>query len=716
MWLSEDIKNKAKKILSGLTIRQKIGQLNQVQWSGGASSPKKDKELLDMIRNGDVGSVIFAFNAYAGSEEKPFNDTEFRETMQHTAVEESETGIPLLFGRDVIHGHKTVFPVPLAMCASFNFDLIREAYQCITDEALQYGINWLLTPMLDLCRDPRWGRIIECTGEDPFVGEQFAKAAVSGIQGVKVPFNAASCAKHYIGYGASEGGRDYARTEISDYSLYNYYLKAFKAAIDSNVLTVMSSFNEMNGEPVSSSKRLITDILRGELGFDGFVVSDWDAVIQLIKQGVAIDKREAARLALNAGVDIDMVDRTYIDSLEELVLNGQVSMETLDNAVLRILEVKFALNLFENPYIEPRDINIERHIQKANELCRESIVLLKNKDNILPLDRNDKFALAGPMLHDARSILGSWTLDGDEKYIVTIADGIRKYNNSFELDSFYAAGQNRYDFENCETVILALGESYDVTGEARSLSDISLACEQKYLIRRMKKLGKKVVAVISAGRPLALEDIDKDIDAILWVWHGGSRTGSAVAEILFGEYLPCGRLPVTMPRCTGQIPIYYNCPPSGRHVDGYYMDEKIQVNFEDGKSSPLYPFGYGLGYSSIEYSDIICNKNEYNIKEIEKGISIGVQIKNTGNTDMTEVVQCYVRDVKSSLTRPMKELKAVKKIFINKDETVTVEFTLNKNAFGFFASDGRWVIENGEFEIFIGENSLTNRKCSIYIK
>lgn len=716
MWMNEIIENQAKEILGRMTTGQKIGQLTQMCWSGALSSEERNSKLLQLIREDKIGSVILAVNAYAGSDEKTFSDREFIDEMQRVATEESETKIPLLIGRDVIHGHHIVYPIPLALGASFNFDLIKNAYEDIAEEALYYGINWTYTPMLDISRDPRWGRIIESPGEDPYIGEQMARAVVLGIQGEKLPVKMAACAKHFIGYGASEGGRDYNQTDISDYTMRNYYLKAFKGAVDANVMTFMSSFNEVSGQPTTSSKYLLTDVLKGELGFNGFVISDWGAVAQLINQGVAEDKREAAKLAINAGLDVEMSDSCYSNNLEDLLSSGEVTMETLDEAVLRVLRVKVAMDLFNKPYTEKLIPSIDEHMKRARELARECIVLLKNKDKILPIDKDETFAVAGPMLHDTRAILGSWTLDGDESLSVTVFDGLKSVNkNLFELDCFGSPTNRRPEFAKCEKVVLVLGESHEVTGEARSLSDISLSEEQKALIKRMKKLGKKVIAVICAGRPLALEDIEEYLDAIVYAWHSGTQTGNAVADIIFGDYSPSGRLPVTFPRVTGQVPIYYNFPPSGRNVNGYYEKNRIMANYEDLKDSPLYPFGYGLSFTNFEYSNIMTDKCVYTTYEAKEGIQFAVKVKNTGNYNAKEVIQCYIRDKKSTMTRPIKELKATKKIYLKSGEEKTVTFELRTSDFSYYNANGKFVMENGEFDIFIGENSLTERKTTIRI-
>ncbi len=696
-----NIKERAKSILDTLTLQEKLGQLNMV-----CIQPEVD-EIKELIRAGQVGSVIMAGSIIPCDSDNTF----FKETideLQKTAVEESHSKIPLMIGRDVIHGHQIVYPIALAMSASFNFELIKQAYSETADEALCDGINWTFSPMLDLSRDPRWGRIIEGPGEDPYVGAMAAKAAVEGIQGTEIPYKMAACAKHYLGYGASEGGRDYHRTEISDYSLRNFYTKAFKGAADANVLTVMNSFNEINGQPTTSSRYYLTDILRGELGFGGFVVSDAGCVHQLTHQCVAKDYKEAAKLAVNAGLDMEM-NKLCFDHLEELVNDGEVSMETIDTAVLRILEVKLKLGLFEEPYSKYHSFDVNKHLETARKLSGECCILLKNKDNILPLNKDEKIGITGPFLNDKRNMLGSWTLDFNLDYVTTIADAIKAAApNAVELDSL------RYtDSRNCDTVVAVIGENYSLTGEAHSVADISLDKAQAEMIHTLKRLGKKVVAVISAGRPLALGEIEDEVDAILYVWHGGTQTGLATADVLFGDVCPSGRVPMTFARATGQIPIYYNCPPSGRLVNGYYSDDIRYPNYEDVLSTPLYPFGYGLSYTEFKYSEVNAEKTKFTLDELKAGVKFSVTVSNVGKRGAKEVVQLYIRDVYSSYTRPLKELKGFEKLYIEAAESEKIEFTLTEKDLGYFTPGGEYVVEKGEFEIFIGHDSYTDNKVTV---
>lgn len=697
-----NIKQRAKEILDTLTLDEKLGQLNLL-----FIRHHNIAEMKQMIRDGGAGAVIIAEGAFAGDGDSSLYRPNIDE-LQRTSVEESDKKIPLLFGRDIIHGHKIVFPIPLAMSASFNFELIKEAYRHTAQEALCDGINWTYTPMLDTSRDPRWGRVIEGAGEDPYLGSKLAEAVVKGVQGESYPYKMAACAKHYIGYGASEGGRDYHRCEISDYSLRNFYTKAFKSAAKADVLSVMSSFNEINGTPTTSSKYYLTDILRDELGFDGFVVSDWGAVYQLIRQGVARDKKEAAELSINAGLDMEMTISCF-SYLKELLDEGKVTYDRIDEAVLHILEAKLKLGLFENPYPEYDTFDEKLHLDTAKKLSDECAVLLKNKDNILPLDKNAVVGICGPYAEEKRDLLGSWALDFDLDYVTSIKDAVM----DIAPNSVFVPEYKQRDMNDLDTVIVALGEHAGVTGEAHSVANIALDYEQALLVKKLKRLGKKVIAVISAGRPLDLSEIENEADAILYVWHAGTQTALSTADLLFGNKVPSGRLPMTFPRATGQVPIFYNCPPSGRDCDGYYSDTQTISNYEDILSTPLYPFGYGLSYTEFSYSNITVDKNTFTEDDLKQGIKVSVTVSNIGNYDAKEVVQVYVRDIKSSYTRPIKELKAAKKIYIESTKSTQVEFYLDEEAFGYFNPKGEFIIEKGEFDIFIGHDSYTQNKITI---
>ena len=710
-----DIEKRIDELLSKMTIEEKVGQLTQVFiYSDNADKIKEE------VKKGRVGSLILALSAHAGNDPQELMAYENLNKIQRIAVEQSPNGIPLMNGRDVIHGHKTVFPIPLGMAAAFDSELVEKSYRAIAEEAACDGIHWSFAPMLDLSRDPRWGRIIESPGEDPYVGACVAKAVVKGFQtdDLSSETSIAACAKHYIGYGASEGGRDYHKAEISDYALRNYYLKSFKGAVSAGVATVMSSFNEVAGQAVSSSKYLMSDILRGELGFDGFVVSDWFAIEQLIKQGVCVDRKDCAKSALNAGVDMDMVDNCYIDYLEELVNKGEVSTETLDEAVRRVLRIKFRCGLFDHSYTEKLTYNKEEHLKIAYEMSAESIVLLKNEDNILPLDKNAKVGVVGPFANDRRAPMGSWMLDGIVEDTVTLVEGMKKAAPDAEILSTTSVLHDEMMFtvRRADVVVLALGESNTVTGEARSLSNIELSDDQKALIMRMKNLGKPVIGVISCGRPIAMQSIEPLLDGIIYSWHAGTQFGAAVGDILFGNYNPNGKLPVTLPRVTGQIPLYYGHPSSGRDCNGYYGEEN-NFNYEDCFGTPVYEFGYGLSYTDFAITDIKTDENKMKLEDIENGkvFKISVNVKNCGIYDGKEVVQCYVNDVISSMTRPVRELCGFEKVFVKNDEEKEVSFEIGKNALGFYNREGNFTVEKGTFEIFIGNSCYATEKIEIEV-
>jgi len=705
-------------VLSKMTLSEKIGQLNQIT---GPTEESQIEEIKEKIRNGEVGSIILALSSTAGNDEQGHVNMELYNELQRVAVEESRCKIPIIYGRDVIHGHRTVYPIPLATAASFNDELVEKCYRNIAKEATTDGIHWTFSPMLDLCHDPRWGRVIECPGEDPFVGASMATAVVKGFQGddLSNEDSLVACAKHYIGYGASEGGRDYHRTEISDTTLFNYYTPAFRAAVEAGVGTVMSSFNDINGTPTSGSKKYLTDILRGKLGFDGFVVSDWGAVEQLEKQGFAKDRADCAKIALTAGLDLDMADNCYIENLGQLVNDGEVSLDIIDEAVRRILTIKAKAGLFENPYRKHKNIDYKKHQKDALELAEESMVLLKN-DGVLPIKKNSKIALAGPFTKERRTLLGSWTLDGHEDETPNLLEALENTIEGGEVfyqnTPFGVFDGSHYLFSDADVIVLALGESNYATGENRAVSDISLDVAQIELIKKMKATGKKVVGVFFCGRPIAMDGVADNLDAVIYAWHSGSQTANAVCNILFGDKNPCGRTPITFPRKSGHIPLYYNVTSSGRPVDCYY-NENPQNCYLDSIPTPYYPFGYGLSYTKFEYSKPKVSKREISLEEIKNGdkFIFSVDVKNAGDYDGKETVQLYIRDKVASVMRPIRELKGYKKLIIKKGETSTVTFEIGFEQLGFYNENGEYLVEKGDFDIFIGENCLSENKISIAV-
>jgi beta-glucosidase len=700
-----NIEAKIGKILSKMSIHEKIGQLNQLSFDDIHNENFEEK-----IRNGEVGALILAWGAYAGNAEQGAIPIKRLNELQRIAVEESNSGIPLLMGRDVIHGHKVVFPIPLAMAASFNMEKVRLAYENIGSEATSEGIKWAFTPMLDLSRDPRWGRVAEGPGEDPYLGSEMAKAIVKGLQreNHKEKAAMAACAKHYIGYGASEGGRDYYRTEISDSTLRNYYLPAFRAAVNAGVATVMNSFNDICGQPVTSSKYLVNSLLKKELGFDGFVVSDYGATKQLERQGTAANERECAAHAIEAGIDMDMAVECYAKNLEELVLSERISEDTLDEAVRRVLRVKLRFGLFDNPYTEAQAADFEKHRENALKLASECVVLLKNEDGLLPLDKKKSVLLTGSMADEKKDHFGAWVIDGEADEIVSIHEAMSAAAGSaLTFVSSRHINDVLISARNVDTVVVAIGESRRVSGEWRSLANIELSFEETELLKRLKYLGKKVIALVCAGRPLALEEAESYCDAVVYAWHLGTMAGEAISRVVYGDENPSGHLPISLPRRTGQIPIYYNSTPSGRPVDGYYENS---FNYIDCKSTPLYPFGYGLSYSDFKIKSIIINEKTVSIKELEEGkkVTVDVNIENAGKTDGKHLLQCYIRDKVSSLMRPIKELVAFEKVFIKAGETRKVELKLDFNSFAYYNADKQYVVEKGDFEIYIGDSSYAS--------
>lgn len=706
-------------MLSKMTLREKLGQLNQPE------TPRAENvdTVKDQIRRGEVGSILMSVGATAGNDAQGAIDVAFYNELQRIAVEESPNGIPLIFGRDVIHGHRTVYPIPLAMAASFDYDLIEKCYRDIAEEASNDSVHWSFAPMLDLCHDPRWGRVIEGTGEDPLIGSYMARTVVKSFQtdDLTDKSSIAACAKHFIGYGAAEGGRDYHHAEISNYNLYNYYLPAFRSAVEEGVATVMSSFNDINGQPVTSSKFHLTDVLRKQLGFEGFVVSDYAAIEMLIHNGVAANKTEAAELAINAGVDMDMWDYCYLDELEKAVESGAVSEETIDEAVRRVLRIKFAKGLFNSPYCNSQKIDREEHLVNARKLASESMVLLKNENKILPLDKSSKIALIGPYIKERRSLLGSWTIDGKEEETPNLYEEILKktagigsvYTNPDPTGIF---DDSVYTINRADVVVLALGESWRATGENRAVSNITITEAQRNLIKTVKGQGKKVIGVFFCGRPIAMQGIAEDLDAILYAWHSGSETAGAVCDILFGDTVPSGRLPITMPRLATHIPLYYNCFSCGHSVNGYY-GENPQENYVDSLAVPYYPFGYGLSYTDFKYDQIKCDKNELTLEEIEadKTFNFSIEISNIGEYDGFETAQLYIRDVVAKNMRPLRELKKFERVFVEKGKKTIVNFSLGLKDLGYYDTLGNFTIEKGIFEIYIGENALTERKIEISV-
>lgn len=695
------------KIISNLSLKEKIAQISQILYLNN------HEEVVERLKKEPIGSLIMATDALSGNKELDAVSEEKMNELQEISMKYH--GIPLLFGTDIIHGYDITYPVPLAMTAAFDPDAVKEAFKNIAEEGRKGGINWTFTPMLDVSRDPRWGRVIEGPGEDPYLGEKLAESVVKGVQGDGDKVYMAACAKHYVGYGRSEGGRDYHSTDISDFQLRNYYLRAFKSAVKSGCSTVMNSFNEISGMPTAASRYLLTDVLRGEFGFEGFVISDWGAIVQLIRQGIARDKKDCAELSINAGLDMDMCDNCFYDNLKELVSEGKVSMETIDEAVRRVLRVKNSMGLFEEPYIPTKSMDLESHKKLARELAADSIVLLKNENNALPLKPEDNIAVAGEFLEDKRNILGSWASLFELRNSVTILDGLKAVSDNIQVHEF-GCEDTRLMFK--DAVVLVLGEHYSITGESSNLSSIELTEKQKEMIKIAKRMNKRVIGVLMFSRPRAMEDIIDKFDAVVYAWHGGSEMGNAVADVLFGKVSPSGKLPMTLPRVTGQVPIYYNAPPSGRDCNGYYGDKNYILNYFDCSGRPLYPFGYGLSYSEFEIKDIKVKEDEISLDDLRAGkkFKISAKVKNTGKTDSKFVTMCFIRDDLASMTRPLKELKAFDKSMYKSGEKKEVIFELGFDDLGFYRADSKYAVEPGTFKIYVGQDSYAEDYVQITVK
>lgn len=713
---AHSIRHRTDELLSGMTLAQKIGQITQLYYDGS-----NFEEMQKIIRTVQPGSLIVCGSALAGNEEQMPICRERLDALQNTAVKEN--GIPILFGRDIIHGHRVVLPVPLTMSAAFDPALVQEGYDAIRQEAVYEGIKWTFAPMADLGRDPRWGRIIEGPGEDPYVGEQMAAAIVRGFQTEDLSDEQAiaACAKHFVGYGASEGGRDYNHTEIGDYLLQNTYLPAFRSAIRAGVATVMAGFNDVNGIPLSGNRRLVTEVLRNQLHFNGFVVSDWDAIRQMMAfSGFAADKKDAARLALQAGVDMDMADRCYLENMEALVSEGTISTEELDEAVRRILSVKLRMGLFEHPNNRPVAYDTQAHLALAQRLAEESIVLLKNEKQLLPLDKQAAIGFAGPYLHNKTELVGSWALDTDYRLVSSPAEAIRAIAPGAQLsdpqkDTYLQVPWLR----DCQALVLMLGEGRQVTGEAHCLAEPTLPAEQLDMARKARRLGIPVVGVFFFARPIVLGEEESLFDAILYAGHGGTRAAEAIAAVLYGDAEPGGRLPFSIPRSVGQIPLYYNAQPGARQINGYYNDENpYHRNYLDCSGSPTYPFGYGLSYTNFRLSEPEVSHTRLSAQAVREAarFTLCCTVENVGDRPGSTVVQLYVRDVLASRMRPLRALRDFVKVQLRPGERRTVELSVGYEDLGFYLEDGSFILEPGEFILYYGTDCTAANSVTVTVE
>jgi beta-glucosidase len=711
---------KADSILKLMTLEEKIGQLSLFTSDWDVTGPVMNNNYKQLIKEGKAGAIFNAFTV------------DYVRSLQKIAVEESRLKIPLIFGYDVIHGHRTIFPIPLAQASSWDIESIEKSEQIAASEATAEGINWAYSPMVDISRDPRWGRVMEGAGEDVWLGSKIAAARVKGFQGenLAAPNTLLACVKHFAAYGGAEAGRDYNPVEMSQQMLFENYLPTYKAAVDAGVATVMTSFNDISGTPSTSNAWLLNDLLRKQWGFNGFVVTDYTSINELIPHGVAADSAEAGMLAVNAGVDMDMQGNIYNSKLVELVKQGKVTEETIDNAVKRILVAKYKLGLFDDPYRycnktrEKEEVMSPDNIAFARKFVAKSCVLLKNENSLLPLSMPLKsIAVIGPLANAKQDMLGSWSAAGDGKKCVTLLEGLSSslngetsitYETGCGIDDNSTAGFAKAvaAAKRAQVVILALGESRDMSGEAASRSSISLPGVQQQLAEAIIKANPKTVVVLFNGRPLAIPELDAIAPAMLEAWFGGTEAGNGIADVLLGKQNPSGKLTMTFPRSVGQIPIYYNHKNTGRPIDPSKV-EKYKSKYLDIANTPLYPFGYGLSYTTFDYSNVIVDKVEYGASDT---IVARVSVINSGKYDGEEVVQLYVRDLVGEITRPVMELKGFSKVFIPAGSSTTVTFKLTSNDLRYYHSNMEYTFDAGQFEILVGTNSAKTKKAIFTIK
>jgi beta-glucosidase len=697
-------------VMKLMTLEEKIGQLNQYSDDWTATGPVTvDNDKTNQVRNGQVGSMLNC------------KGTDRTRWWQEAAMQ-SRLKIPLLFGQDVVHGYKTTFPIPLAEACSWDLDAMTLSARVAATEASAGGIHWTFAPMVDIARDPRWGRVMEGAGEDPYLGSMIAAARVKGFQGDKLgDINSMmACAKHFAAYGAVIGGRDYNSVDMSDRLLWEVYLPPFKAAAEAGVATFMNSFNDLNGVPATGNSYLQRDILKGKWGFKGFVVSDWASVGEMVEQGNAKDEYEAAFNAITAGCDMDMESRSYKNNLAQLSEDKKISIDLIDDAVRRILQKKFELGLFDDPFRycnaerEQAALNNPEHAKAARQMAVKSIVLLKNQDNLLPLSKSIKtIAFIGPLVKAVKQNKGYWDVEVpgvDSNFIVSQWEGLKNkvgantkilYAKGCEIE-----GKDKSGFaeaikiaKKADVVILSIGEKRDMSGEAKCRSNIDIPGVQEELLKELLATGKPVVVLINAGRPLVFNYTADHATAVLYTWWLGSEAGNAIADVLFGDYNPSGKLPVTFPRSVGQIPVYYSRFNTGRPVTTH---DSYNTSYIDLSVYPKFEFGYGLSYTTFKYSVLKLNSNKMRADE---KIVVSLTISNTGKYAGEEIVQLYLRDKVGSIARPVKELKDFKKTALEAGESKTITFTIDKEKLSFYNQQLQWVAEPGDFNLMIGSSS-----------
>mgnify|MGYP001052781360 FL=1 len=765
----DDVEKRIENLISKMTLEEKIGQMNQVSFfavddkaiaqyseddmntflermgiAGGQGQKKPsqmtkaekvalirqaaaqmlDNSIIQPVKAGGIGSLLNV------------TDPEMVNKLQKEAMENSRLGIPLIIGRDVIHGFKTIFPIPLGQAASFSPQIVEEGARVAAVEARSTGVTWTFAPMLDISRDARWGRIAESLGEDPYLAGVLGAAMVKGFQGngnLNDPNSVAACVKHFVGYGAAEGGRDYNSTNIPPILLHNVYLSPFQQAIKAGAATLMTSFNDNDGIPASGNNYILKKILRDEWKFDGFVVSDWASMTEMIAHGFAKDGKQVAEISANAGLDMEMVSGSYVQYLPQLVKEGKVSVETIDNAVRNILRIKFRMGLFENPYVDTKKESVlyaDAHLKAARQAAIESAILLKNDNNTLPLSRGKKVAIIGPMADAPHDQMGTWVFDGDKNYTVTplaaLKGEYKDVNYVYEQGLAYSRDKSTVNFEkakqaaaSADVAVVFLGEEAILSGEAHSLSNINLIGLQSDLLKAVKSAGKPVVLVIMAGRPLTIERDLPYVDAVLFNFHPGTMGGPAILDLLFGKANPSGKLPATFVREVGQIPMYYNHNNTGRPAPEKVMtldDIALEAGqtslgntsfYLDSGKDPLFPFGYGLSYTTFEYSNITLSASTV---PMNGTLTVKATLKNTGSVDGTEVAQLYVQDIVGSVVRPVKELKGFQRVALKAGEAKTIEFKLTTDDLAFYGRDLVKKAEKGDFNVWVGGHSNATLK------
>lgn len=724
---SQSIESKIDSLLSKMSLDEKIGQL--VLKGTSSRSNGLSEEIKQEVREGKIGAML------------NLKDTALVLQVQKIAVNESPNHIPLLFGRDVIHGYKTIFPIPLGLTASWNPSLAEQSSKVAANEAYSRCINWTFAPMVDLCRDARWGRIAESPGEDPLLASLFASAYIKGFQGSNLnePGNIIACTKHFAAYGAAEGGRDYNTVNMPEFILRNFYLKPFQASVEAGSGTFMTSFNDLNGIPASANEFLLKNVLRNEWLYDGFIVSDWNSVTEMIPHGFSADEKDAALSAIKAGLDMEMTSEAYVHELKNLLNEKAITIEDIDDRVRNVLRIKFRVGSFENPYFKQKD-NFKRYAPASLELAKQaaikSCVLLKNDNAVLPLNQKSKIAVIGPLADAPREQLGTWTFDGDKDYSITPLTSLQKqYGKQVKYASglVYSRSEETKGFEEALTiakqsdVILFFGgEEAILSGEAHSRADIRLPGIQEQLIHELHKIGKPIILILMAGRPITMEAILPELSGILMAWHPGTMAGPALTDLISGKVSPSGKLPLTWPKTVGQIPIYYNHTNTGRPADSssYVGISDIpigawqsslgnQSHYLDAGFNPLYPFGYGLTYSSFELSALKINQTSFNKTD---QITATVTIQNTGKVTATETVQLYIRDKVGSVVRPVKELKGFEQIELKAGESKTISISIPISDLAFYNSKLEYDVEKGDFELWISTSSAGGLSTTFKVK